>query len=392
MGVGRPIVKAATWMSHLQFDWESPIWRHWIEGLAAQNGLVRYDERGNGLSDRQVDDLSFEAMVVDLEGIVDAAQLDRFTLLGISQGCAISIAYAVKHPERLSHLVLYGGYAQGWRARGDPDEIAQRAAMGTLMRQGWGMDNPASDAAWGRPDRMLDAIRAGLADFERVVAEHSPSSPMSIAALYKLGHSLNRTSQLFDVGRATVSTRVRELNSELGQRLFKHYRDSEHADSYLVRGVVIVTDRDGQWDERFPEYEVPLGVEEPGSELLLNIPSAHHLFVSNREWQAAYEIVKLRKDAFTTPGLKGWRAVTLANVNPAEAVTRFDEAADAFDADAMPVTDEERVRRGGHWSSANQQLWAKYFRARARVVESIRTPDKVKTRRPSGVRWKTPRM
>jgi pimeloyl-ACP methyl ester carboxylesterase len=73
-------------------------------------------------------------MVVDLEGIVDAAQLDRFTLLGISQGCAISIADAVKHPERLSHLVLYGGYAQGWRARGDPDEIAQRAAMGTLMR------------------------------------------------------------------------------------------------------------------------------------------------------------------------------------------------------------------------------------------------------------------
>jgi pimeloyl-ACP methyl ester carboxylesterase/DNA-binding SARP family transcriptional activator/class 3 adenylate cyclase len=142
-GEGPPIVKTATWMSHLQFDGESPIWRHWIEGLAAQNRLIRYDERGNGLSDREVNDLSFEAMLLDLEGVVDAAQLNRFTLLGISQGCAISIAYAVKHPERVSHLVLWGGYAQGWRARGDPDEISRRAAMGTLMRQDCGKDNPA---------------------------------------------------------------------------------------------------------------------------------------------------------------------------------------------------------------------------------------------------------
>src|SRR5262249_30296018 len=81
MGEGPPIVKTATWMSHLQFDSESPIWRHWIEGLAPQNRLVRYDERGSGLSDREVGDLSFEAMLLDLESVVDAAHLDRFTLL-----------------------------------------------------------------------------------------------------------------------------------------------------------------------------------------------------------------------------------------------------------------------------------------------------------------------
>ena len=143
MGDGPPIMQAANWMSHLQLDWESPIRRPWIEALAAQNRLVRYDERGSGLSDWHADDLSFAAMVADLERIVDAASLDRFPLLGISQGCAISIAYAVKHPERVSQLVLYGGYAQGWRARGDPDEIARRTAMGTLLRQGWGQDNPA---------------------------------------------------------------------------------------------------------------------------------------------------------------------------------------------------------------------------------------------------------
>jgi pimeloyl-ACP methyl ester carboxylesterase/DNA-binding SARP family transcriptional activator/class 3 adenylate cyclase len=142
-GEGPPIVKAATGMSHLQFDLESPIWQHWMEGLAAQNRLIRYDGRGSGLSDREVNDLSFEAMVADLEAVVDAAQLARFALLGISQGCAISIAYAVKHPERISHLILCGGYAQGWRARGDQDDIARHAAMETLMRQGWGKDNPA---------------------------------------------------------------------------------------------------------------------------------------------------------------------------------------------------------------------------------------------------------
>jgi class 3 adenylate cyclase len=90
-----------------------------------------------------VDDLSFDALVADLESVVDAARLDRFTLLGLSRGCAVAIAYAVKHPQRASHLVLCGGYAQGWRTRGDPDEIARRDAVGTLMQQGWGTSNPA---------------------------------------------------------------------------------------------------------------------------------------------------------------------------------------------------------------------------------------------------------
>ena len=236
----------------------------------------------------------------------------------------------------------------------------------------------ASDAAWGRPDRMLEALRLGLADFERVISEQDPSSPASIAALYKLRQSTDRVSWFSDVDRATILARIRELSSELGQRLFSHFRNSEHADSYLVRGVVIVTDRDGMWDTRFPNCEVPLGVEQPGAELILNVPSAFHLFVSTGEWQAAHEIVNLRKDAFTTPGLKGWRAVTLGHVYPGETVARFDEAADFFIADTMPASAEDGTWRGGHWSGINQQLWAKYFRARARLVEFIRTPNKVK--------------
>ena len=143
VGEGPPLVKAANWMNHLEYDWESPIMRHWFTELAKTHRVVRYDERGNGLSDWQVDDLSFESFVADLETVVDAAGLERFPLLGISQGCAVSIAYAVRHPERVSALVLYGGYAAGWRARGETEEVERREAMLQLTRFGWGQDNPA---------------------------------------------------------------------------------------------------------------------------------------------------------------------------------------------------------------------------------------------------------
>lgn len=143
VGSGPPLVKTANWLNHLEFEWESPIWKHWIEELSREHTLIRYDERGNGLSDWKVDDLSFEAFVQDLETVVDAAGVERFDLLGISQGCAVSIAYAVRHPERVRSMILYGGYSQGWAARNDPEEKARREAMVTLTGVGWGQGNPA---------------------------------------------------------------------------------------------------------------------------------------------------------------------------------------------------------------------------------------------------------
>ena len=113
VGSGPPLVKASNWLTHLDFEWDSPIWRHWWQRLSAHHRLVRYDERGNGMSQRDVGDVSFDTWVRDLETVVDAAGLDRFPLLGISRGGAIAIAYAVKHPERVSHLVLYGAFAAG---------------------------------------------------------------------------------------------------------------------------------------------------------------------------------------------------------------------------------------------------------------------------------------
>jgi DNA-binding winged helix-turn-helix (wHTH) protein/pimeloyl-ACP methyl ester carboxylesterase len=142
-GSGPPLVKTANWLNHLEYDWESPVWSHLLHALAAEHRLIRYDERGNGLSDWNVNDISFEAFVRDLETVVDAARLDRFSLLGVSQGCPVSIAYAVRNPGRVSHLVLYGGYARGWRRRGDPAEIEKADAVQTLMRHGWGQENPA---------------------------------------------------------------------------------------------------------------------------------------------------------------------------------------------------------------------------------------------------------
>jgi class 3 adenylate cyclase/pimeloyl-ACP methyl ester carboxylesterase len=142
IGQGPPLVKTANWMNHLEYDWESPIWHHLLEGLARNHTLVRYDARGNGLSDWDVDELSLEAWVSDLETVIDTIGIERFPLLGVSQGCAISIAYAVRHPERLSHLILYGGFALGGGKR-SPAEQEKVKAMGTLMRLGWGLDDPA---------------------------------------------------------------------------------------------------------------------------------------------------------------------------------------------------------------------------------------------------------
>jgi len=141
-GSGPILVKSANWMNHLEYDWESPIWRHVFRGLSREHTLIRYDARGNGMSDWDVDELSLDAWVSDLEAVVDAAGAERFPLLGISQGAAVSVAYAVRHPERVSHLVLYGGFALGGNKRA-PAERERRSAMTTLMRLGWGADNPS---------------------------------------------------------------------------------------------------------------------------------------------------------------------------------------------------------------------------------------------------------
>ncbi len=145
-GTGPPLVKAANWLTHLDYDWASPVWAHWWRALSARHRLVRYDERGCGLSEWTIpdDSYSLSAWVGDLEAVVDAVGAERFDLLGVSQGGAVAIEYAARHPERVRRLVLYGAFAQGRVARGDP-ATAQRLhdLQSELALVGWGQDNPS---------------------------------------------------------------------------------------------------------------------------------------------------------------------------------------------------------------------------------------------------------
>jgi len=130
-------------VTHIEYDWESPIWSPLLQHLAQHCRLIRYDGRGNGLADREVTDISFPAFVRDLATVVDAAGAERSALLGISQGAAVAIAYAVQHPERVSKLILYGGYAQGRNKRGSAAEAEMAQAFLAIMRHGWGDEHSA---------------------------------------------------------------------------------------------------------------------------------------------------------------------------------------------------------------------------------------------------------
>lgn len=140
VGSGEPVViKAATWLSHIEQDWESPVWNHLLREMSERSTFVRYDERGCGLSDWDVADLSFDSWVRDLETVADAVGAERFVLLGISQGAAVAIAYAVRHPERVSRLVLHGGYARGRLVRSNtPEQREEAEMMCRLAELGWG--------------------------------------------------------------------------------------------------------------------------------------------------------------------------------------------------------------------------------------------------------------
>ena len=225
-GVGMPVVKTANWLNHIEFDWQSPVWSPLFSRLAAQRQLVRYDERGIGLSDRDIADFSFEAFVHDLETVVDKCGLHRFALLGISQGAPVSIAYAARHPERVSRLVLCGGFAKGWRRRGNPAEVARAEASVTLIREGWGQDNPAARQMFTSlivPDATQEEMR-WFNELERI----SASAETAIRLLYVLG-DIDVTELLPRVAVPTLVLHSREdarVPFEHGLMLARGIRDA----------------------------------------------------------------------------------------------------------------------------------------------------------------------
>jgi len=164
VGNGPPLVKAANWLSHIEYEWESPVWRHWYENLARHYTLIRYDQRGCGLSDRQVSHISLDAWVKDLETVVNAVGLDKFALLGKSQGGAVAAAYTAANPKKVDQLILYGGYLRGRQLRDLSVQEKEEAEMLIkLILMGWGSENPAYRQVFTTlfmPDANLEQIQS----------------------------------------------------------------------------------------------------------------------------------------------------------------------------------------------------------------------------------------
>lgn len=201
LGSGPPLLKAANWLTHLEFDWTSPIWGECFSEIARTRTFIRYDERGCGLSDWKVRDLGFDAFVEDLEVVADKLELERFPLLGISQGAAVSIEYAVRHPERVSGLVLLGSYAAGWRHLASPEEKARREAVRNLTSVGWGTDNPAYRHIFSQtfmPDAGADDL-AWFDQFQRLT-----TSPQNAARFQDAFGDIDVRDRLSQVEAPTI--------------------------------------------------------------------------------------------------------------------------------------------------------------------------------------------
>ena len=197
-GEGPPLVKAPHWLTHLEHEAASPVWRSWLERLGQGRALVRCDQRGCGLSDRDARRFSLDSYVNDLEAMVDAARLERFALFGHSQGGAVAVAYAARHPERVSHLVLLGAYARGVYRRGlPPERLAEGEALLKLIEAGWGRDDAVYRQMFATqflPGATLEQLKA-FAELQRLSA-----SPETAAVVIR---------SFFDIDVREAAPRVR---------------------------------------------------------------------------------------------------------------------------------------------------------------------------------------
>ncbi len=221
VGRGPPLLKAATWMSHLEMDWaEGSVTRHFYAGLMRDHTLIRYDARGNGMSDWDVEEVSIDAWVSDLEAVADFAGLRRFPLLGYSQGCAVSIVFAVRHPERVSHLIIVGGFARGRLARAKNEAEREKInAMGTLIRAGWGEDNPAFRQLF-TTQFIPDATKEQSNWFNDM--QRKSASPECAARYFTAVGNINVTALLPKVTAPTLVMHAREDGAhpiELGREV-----------------------------------------------------------------------------------------------------------------------------------------------------------------------------
>lgn len=241
-GSGQPLVKAANWLNHLEFDWESPVWKHFFAKLAGSHRLVRYDARGNGLSSWDVVDFSLDRQVEDLKAVVDALELERFPLLGLSQGCAKAAAFAARYPERVTKLVLYGGYARGWRHRDEPDSAQVGEARCALIQSGWGRDNQAIRQMFTTiymPDAPAES-QTWFTDLQKKTA-----SPQNAAAILMAHGDVDVRNILADVRAPTLVLHARNESGvpyDQGQELAAGIDGARFASLETTNHILPVTD------------------------------------------------------------------------------------------------------------------------------------------------------
>jgi pimeloyl-ACP methyl ester carboxylesterase/DNA-binding CsgD family transcriptional regulator len=207
LGHGSPLVRAAHWLSHVEYDTKSPVWSAWLRELSRDHTYIRYDQRGCGLSDWSPRDNSFDSWVADLEAVVESQGLERFALLGMSQGGAIAIAYAARYPERVSHLVLLGAYGHGMlRRASSPEQREEAETLIKLIRLGWGKDNPAFRQVFTSqfiPEGSREQHQ-WFNDLERISA-----SPENAAAIVETLHEVDISSVAETVRVPTLVFHVR---------------------------------------------------------------------------------------------------------------------------------------------------------------------------------------
>ena len=199
-GTGPPLVVVACWLSHLQHDWQSPVWRQFLDDLGRFTTLVRYDLRGHGLSDWTVDDFSLEAHLADLEAVVDAVGLDRFALMGMSGSSPVALAFAARHPERVTRLVLYGGFA-GFPSNPSPEELLEEEAWQAMLRAGWARPDPTFRRVFTQ-QFIPGATESQMLWFDDL--QRTSTSAGNVIAARNARRRINVTDELSSIGAPTL--------------------------------------------------------------------------------------------------------------------------------------------------------------------------------------------
>jgi len=248
-GGGYPLVKAGHWLTHIEHDWHSPIWRPFLDRLNGRFHVIRYDQRGNGLSEWDISDFSLERFVEDLEAVVEASGIGRFALYGTSQGAPVAAAYACRHPDRISHLVLHGGYEKGRLVRASESERAQAQAILTLMRGGWGRADSAFIDAFATmflPGGSREQI-ASLVDLQR-----RTTSPQNAAAIRAAVDGFDVSSLLAGIRSPTLVIHARDDGVQPLEQAYRLATQIPKARFLMLdsRNHVIVPGEKA-WDELF---------------------------------------------------------------------------------------------------------------------------------------------